>query len=368
MDMRLKYVWEDLDRHDNVRIYVKVPGRKKVRIRELPGTPQFVAAYQAALEGVTSQPRQSGRGAFGFICRAYFASKVFKRLDPGTQAWRKNELNRICEKHAEKPAALMKPEHIRALRDEKETPDASNQRLKALRALFKWAVQSGETPNNPTLQVERVWKADTGGHHTWSLGEVKQFEDRHPVGSRARLAMALMLFTTGRREDATRFGPQHVRTVTRQIEGKQVSIKRIVYTQGKNEHRRPVHLDIPMHPELERVISATPSGHLTFLTTALGKPFTPAGFGNWFRERCDEAGLHHCSAHGLRKATPTVLAERGATAHMIQSLTGHRTLHEVENYTRAARQALLADGAMKLLENEATPTEDESGSKTPKSA
>ena len=216
--------------------------------------------------------------------------------------------------------------------------------------------------------MQRVQKVRTGGIHPWTPAEVKQFEERHPVGTKARLAMALMLFTTGRREDATRFGPQHVRSVMVQIDDRPVLTKRIVYTQAKNEHRNPVHLDIPLHPELERIIAATPSGHLTFLTTALGKPFTAPGFGNWFRERCDEAGLHHCSAHGLRKATATTLAERKATPHMIQSLTGHRTLHEVENYTRAARQALLADEAMKLLENETTPTEVASGSKTPKSA
>ena len=42
-------------------------------------------------------------------------------------------------------------------------------------------------------------------------------------------------------------------------------------------------------------------GVKTFLVTEYGKPFTPAGFGNWFRQRCDEAGLPQCSAHGLRK-------------------------------------------------------------------
>jgi integrase/recombinase XerD len=356
VDVKLKYVWEDRDRHGNVRLYVKVAGRKKVRIRARPGTAEFMAAYQLALDGVTRQPRQSGRGSFGFVCRAYFASKVFKRLDPGTQSWRRNELEKICEKHGDKPIAMMKPEHIRALRDEKDTPDASNQRLKALRALFKWAVEYGEASNNPTLLVQRVAKAKTGGHHTWTPAEVKQFEDRHPIGSKARLAMALMLYTTSRREDATRFGPQHVRVVMARVGDREVPLKRIVYTQAKNEHRNPVHLDIPLHPELERIIAATPSGHLTFLATSSGKPFTPAGFGNWFRDRCNEAGLKHCSSHGLRKATATVLAERGATPHMIQSLTGHRTLHEVENYTRAARQALLADDAMKLLENENTPT------------
>lgn len=89
MDVRLKYVWEDRDRHGNVRVYVKVPGRKKVRIKATPGTPEFMAAYELALDGVARQPRQFGRGSFGFVCRAYFAGKVFEQLDPGTRAWRR---------------------------------------------------------------------------------------------------------------------------------------------------------------------------------------------------------------------------------------------------------------------------------------
>src|SRR5262245_11232306 len=61
-------------------------------------------------------------------------------------------------------------------------------------------------------------------------------------------------------------------------------------------------LSIPVLPALEVVIASTPKEHLTFLTTAFGKPFTAAGFGNWFREKCNAASLPHCSAHGLRKA------------------------------------------------------------------
>jgi hypothetical protein len=57
------------------------------------------------------------------------------------------------------------------------------------------------------------------------------------------------------------------------------------------------------------------------------------------------------SAHGLRKATAVALAEFGAIPHMAQSLTGHRTLHEVENCTRAEREALPGDDARKLLKN-----------------
>jgi integrase/recombinase XerD len=88
---------------------------------------------------------------------------------------------------------------------------------------------------------------------------------------------------------------------------------------------------------------------MTFLVTEFGRPFTPAGFGNWFRDQCDQANLHHCSAHGLRKATAAALAEAGATAHEIAAVTGHMSLEEIERYTRAARTRKLGDTAVAKL-------------------
>jgi integrase/recombinase XerD len=119
---------------------------------------------------------------------------------------------------------------------------------------------------------------------------------------------------------------------------------------AKNESRSPVEIDIPIHSDLARVIDATRSGHLTFLVTAYGRPFSTAGFGLRFREWCDEVGLHHCSSRGLRKAAAARLAESGATPHEIMAITGHRTLSEVERYTRAANKPGLADSAMAKLE------------------
>src|SRR5262249_25173029 len=108
-------------------------------------------------------------------------------------------------------------------------------------------------------------------------------------------------------------------------------------------------MDIPLHLDLAEAIAATPSGHLTFLVTEFGKPFTAKGFGNAFKDWCRQANLPHCSAHGLRKATAARLAERGATPHEIMAITGHRTLEEVERYTQAARRAQLADSGMAKL-------------------
>jgi integrase/recombinase XerD len=158
-----------------------------------------------------------------------------------------------------------------------------------------------------------------------------------PFGTKARLALDLLLYTGGRREDAVRLGPQHIRN------------GRVQFRQAKNEHRNPIDIDIPAHPELFTSITAARSGHLTFLVTEFGRPFTPAGFGNWFRDQCDQANLHHCSAHGLRKACATALAEAGATAHEIASVTGHQSLEEIERYTRDARKKKLADAAMAKL-------------------
>ena len=45
-----RYLVEDMDRHGNARIYVRRPGRPKVRMWEATGTAAFDAAYRRAFE------------------------------------------------------------------------------------------------------------------------------------------------------------------------------------------------------------------------------------------------------------------------------------------------------------------------------
>lgn len=341
--IRLRYVTTDRDRHGNLRLYFRRPGAKKIRLRGLPGSDEFMEAYRAAVNGKTIERRRVTPikpGSFRSVCTAYCGSPEFKLLDQSTQKWRRRALDDICETHGENPIALLNlPRHIKKLRDEKaDKPSVANTRLKALRAMFSWALEADLVDVDPTKSVKLI-RYVTKGHHSWEPEEIAKFEERHKVGTKARLAMALLRFTTGRREDAVRFGRQHVKD------------GRIRYTQAKNEHRKPVKIDIPLHPDLAAIIAATPPEHLTFLVTDYGKPFTAPGFGNKFRTWCDEAGLPHCSAHGLRKATATALAEMGATPHEIMAVTDHQTLEEVERYTKAARNRVLADSAMTRLKS-----------------
>jgi integrase/recombinase XerD len=338
--VRFKYVVEDVDRHGNVRLYFRRKGQSKIRLSGIPGSDEFMAEYRAAIFKVDKERRRhiaAVKGSFGHICLEYYRSATFKALDTSTQSWRRRALDLICQQHGMKPIARMQAKHVRMLRDElSQLPGAARNRLKALRALFRWAIEADEATHDPTRDIKAMPYASTG-HHTWTLEEVQSFESCYPIGSKARLAMSLMLYTTCRREDAVRLGPQHMRK------------GRVQYRQAKNEHRNPIDIDIPLHPDLADIIAATPSRHLTFLVTEYGRPFTAAGFGNRFRDWCNKANLPHCSAHGLRKATAAKLAERGATAHEIMAITGHQSLEEVERYTRAARRSQLADSGMAKL-------------------
>jgi integrase len=102
-------------------------------------------------------------------------------------------------------------------------------------------------------------------------------------------------------------------------------------------------------PELQRILDASPTGNLAYLTTAYGRPFTVAGFGMRFREWCNRAGLPQCSAHGLRKAGAALAAENRATEHQLMAIFGWRTIQEAERYTKAARRKKMAGDAMPLL-------------------
>jgi hypothetical protein len=108
-------------------------------------------------------------------------------------------------------------------------------------------------------------------------------------------------------------------------------------------------LECPVHPKLAEAIKAVPSAHLTFIVTEHGKPFTAAGFGNWMRHRCNEAGLPQCTSHGLRKGLGRRLAEAQATERQIASILGHSDIRRSQIYTRDADKKLMAHDGMALL-------------------
>ena len=153
-------------------------------------------------------------------------------------------------------------------------PESANLPRKVLRAMMAHAVETGLRADDPTRNVKAI-RVRSDGFHSWTDAEIEQFEAHHAIGSRPRLALALSLFTGQRRSDVVTMGKQRI------DRNGAIHVRQI---------KTGAALAIPVHPTLKAIIDATLSDHLTYLTTAFGRPFTAAGFGNWFREQCNEGG------------------------------------------------------------------------------
>jgi integrase len=363
---------EDRDRHGNIRIYYRAKGRPKIRLHGTPWTAEFMVEYEAAKgEAIPAKANGITPGTWRWLCTRYFAECAdYLRYDERQKRVRRGILEATFDEpiapgsprfFRDIPISRMTTDAIEVLRDRKLAfPEGANNRVKAIRAVFKWAVRKKGPDGRPLAShnaardVSLLKSNNPNGYHTWTVDEVRQFEKSHLIGTKARLALALLLYTGQRRSDITRLGRQHVR------DGK------ITLTQFKGRNRKPMRLVLPVLPALQQIIDASPCGDMTYLVTDLEQPFSDAGFGNWFRDRCVEAGVPG-RAHGLRKAGATIAANNGATAHQLMAIFGWRTLKMAEQYTRAADQQRLAQAPMHMLDaqeqirTETCPTDTPSG-------
>jgi integrase len=318
-----------VDRHGKRRVRF-FKGRFSTYLKGIPWSEPFMRAYAAALEGVKVEQLDPGPrtvpGSFDALCVAYYQSAAFSDLRPSTQTVRRHIIEAFRRQHGTKPLRGLTRAHIHGIVSAKSaTPAAANNLLKTLKVMLGFAVEIGLIDSNPTIGIKK-YKSHGDGIHSWSEAEVERFRERHPSGTKARLALELLLGTAQRRSDAVKLGRQNVRDDC------------LVLRQEKTNQP----LLIPMHPDLVAELKQAQGTHLTFLTTANGAPFSSNAFSLWFRARCNEAGLPQCSAHGLRKLAATRLAEAGCSASEIAAVTGHKTLREVARYTKAADQAKLA--------------------------
>jgi len=333
------------DRHGKLRFRHRKNGITRY-FKNPPGSAEWLVEFHE-YEGTSAteiKPRHTS-GTLGDLITRYYRSQDFNSQGEVSQAKNRAVIEEFRQGRDHRPVAMLTFEHIDAILAKKAQkvavdgkratggPAAAQRLRKQLRRLFEHGVRLGMIRTNPVELTARV-RYKTGGHHTWTEAEIAAFRERHPLGTKARLALEIILWTGQRRGDVHRFGPQHVRD------------GRINYEQEKGGKE----LWLPVAAQLRAAIDAMPAiGVQTFLVTEYGKPFSKGGFGNWFRDRCDEAGLKHCTAHGLRKAIARRLAENGATQKMIKSVGGWSNDREVAIYTAGADQAELARTALTAL-------------------
>ena len=333
-----RWVSEFRDRHGKPRYRFRRKGFAQFLFKHAPGTEGFRSEYDACLRGKAAEPVAPGinrarTGSFNDLVSRYYRAPDF--LNPGarTQAVYRGVIERWRTKYGDALVRDLEARHVENMMSEMlPHRTAANMMRKRLRALMQFAIRQGMATANPVIAT-KPYKIAGSGFHTWTEEEIASYEMKHPIGSKARLALNLMLWTGQRGGDARLLGPQHVRA------------NRIIITQEKTG----AIVSLPIMAPLAESILAVKLGGLVFLLSEHGKPFSRKGFGNRFRKWCDEAGLPNCAAHGLRKAAARRFAEAGCSNQQIKSWTGHTTDSEVSRYTAAADQKLLSDAAAEML-------------------
>ncbi|CAJ0867182.1 hypothetical protein AMST5_01929 [freshwater sediment metagenome] len=330
---RLPFMQYERSRHGALTYYVRIGKGPRIRIKGEYGSQEFMEAYRAALAG--EAPR-SGRAperdtrSLAWLIASYRETTAWTSFAPTTRRQREAILLQVLKRAGHVPFKAIERAHIVAGRDERRaTPNQANHFLKVMRSLFQWAKEAEHVETDPTEGVSFA-KVETEGHATWTTEEIRLFEARWPIGTRQRLAMAILLYTGLRRGDAVRLGRQHIKDGWIKLQ-----------TEKTGEV-----VDMPLLPPLAEIIAKTPTSDLAFISTAYGAPMSKAGFGNWFREACNAAGVPG-TAHGLRKALATAAAEGEATEAELEALFGWRDRQTSSIYTRTANRKKLAGSALR---------------------
>lgn len=334
--LKLKYIHAFRDRHGKQRYYFRRAGYERVPLPGLPGSEEFMAEYQAALSGAVGGRRQIGKdrvipGTISAAVVGYLQSVEFLTLAKATQDTRRRSLNRFRLEHGDKPIRSLQKHHIQAMMAKLvATPNAANNLLHTVRWIMSCAIAQQWRKDDPSRDIKTI-RTSSEGFHSWSEEEIAQFAAYWPVGTTQRLAFDLLLHTGQRSGD--------VRRMTRgQIKDGVIHVR---------QSKTGAEVFVPITPELQASLDKSPPDRFVLVMTQRGAPFTEKGFGNFVSDAARRAGLPvGCSAHGLRKAAATRLAEADCTPHQIMSITGHKTLKEVERYTEKVRQRRLARDAM----------------------
>jgi integrase len=331
--LRLKYVNQYRDCRGKVRCYFR-RGNVRGPLPGLAGSAEFMRAYEGYLSGgvavETPKTAMTAEGSFGRLVTAYYGSREFRDdLRASSKTIYKRVLEPLVAAHGHRTAQLDHKAAAKLIADIGEhKPSMANLTKSVLQTVYKFAVRQELVPDNPFLGI-RPFKEGT--YHTWSEGELQIFETRWPVGTRQRLAYALLLYTGQRVGDVAKMRRSDIANGELHV----------------IQMKTGVELYLPIVPELEQAMRAYPANGLALIGDANGKPMTRSGLSQFMRKAIAAAGLPgKCKSHGLRKAAMRRLAEAGMSEKQIAAVSGHKTLREIERYTAAADQRRLARDAL----------------------
>lgn len=345
---------QEKTRHGKLVRYVRVGKGPRTRIRAAQGTPEFDAEYQAAIAGEPlAGAAAPSKSSLQWLWDSYRETGAWTRLALSTRRQRENIMLHVLSLSGAKPYNAIGPQNIQDGLDKRSrTPAAARNFLDTMKGLFRWAKKRKHIRTDPTADsdIEPPKRKKSGGFPAWTRDDVETYRRRWPLGTRQRVWLDVLLYTGPRRGDAVRIGRQHVKQTINPDDG---SISRVA-TFKTEKSGAMVSVTIPVLDVLWRTIEAGPTGDLTWICGARGRPLAKEAFGNDFSEAARQAGIRK-SAHGVRKIAATIAAENGATEKELDALFGWVDGGRTSGiYTKEANRARLATQAGHKLDETGT--------------
>jgi hypothetical protein len=203
-NLALPYVKSYRDSTGMMRRYFRRRCHKSVPLPGVPGSAEFMRAYEAAIgEAAPPQGPRQGPGTVGALICEYLQSPAFANLKPSSQKVYRIVLDRFGKLHGHRMVHDMPRAKVAAYIGSVgvEAPSMANLTRSVLRKLLAHAIRVGYRTDNPVVEID---KYKGGTHHTWTDGELAAFEACWPLGTRERLAYALLLHTGQRVGDVAR--------------------------------------------------------------------------------------------------------------------------------------------------------------------
>lgn len=331
-----------------VSVFVDRHGKERFRFRRSgfscylphPSDKLYRQAYDAALN--RSPLKLTQRSAPGTVDDAlprFYESMAFKRGGDGWQKDRRRVLEAFREEYGRFRLIHFEPHLIdkilerkleqRVINGRKVGGSAAAVRLREqLLLFFRWAKKQRLVETNPVEEADTPTHR-TKGYYKWNEEDIAAFRAHWQLGTKPRLALELVLWTGARRKDAHMMAPPKNGRI------------------GDTASKTGKEMDVKVAPALARAIEAMKVvGKDTLLVTEYGKPFTVAGFGNWFKDKCRDAGLPQCSLHGLRKALARRAADLEVSQQGLKALGQWEGDSEVAVYVKGANRRKLAERAL----------------------
>lgn len=325
------------------RVRPKGDPKRRILIHCGPEHEEFQKQYSAARCGQQPKPIKKAHEyavprSIGWLVNLYF-DYLGERVKAGTTSAKtlkkkRNLLNRLLDE----PDRVMDipREKLIEMQDAMgSTPAQADAFIEAIAVMYDWAVERKYVKENTARGIKSVYiKGD--GATPWKAADVKKFFTKHSIGSKAHVAMYVLLWTGCRIEDLTILG----RSYECMIDGIE-ALRWVPLKKGSSE------VCIPLFAPLKEATRAAKVQGQTYLLGRGGKPFSSGDSASaMFKRWCKDAHLGHLSAHGVRKGLAEVLAELGCSQYEIMAILGHSEAKTSEVYTRRVERWRLAKTAL----------------------